>query len=452
MSIHYSFRKVTAHTGSARNFLERYCLAAIANRGRLGRLDPEFSAALMTYIADERNLRLALEHVEQAGGPSVGVDGLRARDLSRQEQWELIRQTSQQLLAGTYRRGELLPKQVPKRPGSTQTRTIHLQTLTDRMVARGVVQIVQPLLNEKADRLSFCRFGRGPQLAIAKASQLLAQEHRTTWIVEDLANAFDNVPQARLGQILRSQLPNEEVCELALQMVNAPSRRGILQGSALSPLLLNVYLDHVIHLPWQRRFPEVPLLRYVDDLLIAARPEDAAPELYAELRRLAVAAGFALKRGEAQAVSDLSRHEATWLGYAVGLNEGGVSLRVRSFDACDPAELAANRAQLLAAFVRLHARPHSWQYVPAVLQGKLERLAPTFPHVDVRSISQRLVAAAEAAGFDVLGGAEAQVQQWESAYRRYQQMAERIDLRLADVAPQAMTTGPDEWGPDDVPF
>ena len=34
----------------------------------------------------------------------------------------------------------------------------------------------------------------------------------------------------------RWSIPNDDVCKLALQMVNAPSRRGILQGSALSPL------------------------------------------------------------------------------------------------------------------------------------------------------------------------------------------------------------------------
>ena len=71
-------------------------------------------------------------------------------------------------------------------------------------------------------------------------------------VVEDIKDAFTRVPLNRLLDVLNIYVPSEEVLQLIRRLLDTGKRHGIRQGGPLSPLLLNLYLHHVLDVPWQK--------------------------------------------------------------------------------------------------------------------------------------------------------------------------------------------------------
>ena len=51
----------------------------------------------------------------------------------------------------------------------------------------------------------------------------------------------------------------------------------------MSPLLMTIFLDTVIDRPWRRLHPDVPLLRYMDDVAILCNDGDACTYAHKKL-------------------------------------------------------------------------------------------------------------------------------------------------------------------------
>jgi len=98
----------------------------------------------------------------------------------------------------------------------------------------------------------------------------LAKNGCRYWLTHDLKDAFCNIPVPRLLNVVSSWLPCPTL-EKFLSLILPPRSRslhGVKQGGAVSSLALEVYLTHFLHRPWRERFPDRPLIRYADDLLV----------------------------------------------------------------------------------------------------------------------------------------------------------------------------------------
>ena len=132
---------------------------------------------------------------------------------------------------------------------------------------------------------------------------------------EDIADAFGSVPHTRLLEALHAHDLDDAVIALIATIIGTMGKsRGLAQGSPLSPLLLNAYLDQ----KWSQIFSPIPLVRYADDLLLFAQIENAhvARQAQLHLRDLLVPAGMPIKKdGSEQAITDLTSTSSVWLGY-----------------------------------------------------------------------------------------------------------------------------------------
>jgi CRISPR-associated endonuclease Cas1 len=151
--------------------------------------------------------------------------------------------------------------------------------------------VLHELLSEPIDRtleVAAVGFRRGlsVQTAVARVRELLGQGYR--YVVEsDIEDFFPAINIARVETLLDGILPpaDSTTRQLLGKLLRAPylengrlnpRTQGLAQGSPLSPLLANLYLD---------RFDEAfnnldaKLVRYADDFVILARTREAAERL-----------------------------------------------------------------------------------------------------------------------------------------------------------------------------
>jgi retron-type reverse transcriptase len=413
-----------SHQGRPGDFLRRHAVeAAEAARGT-AKTKKTFVAKLLPRAADSRNLRLAWGYLAAEGGQAPGLDGLRF-DLEDHEVWQLVRTLGTSLKDDTYRPGEDRRVAIPKSNG-VGTRVLSIPSVIDRLVQRAVVQVVQPfvdpLLGEHC--LGF-RPGLGINEALALAERLAVGGDRWVWLAEDLKNAFDNVRQERLLDVLRTLLPDEGVMRLLGRLVRTDSGIGVRQGGPASPLLLNVYLNHFLDRRWNKMFPGVPLLRWADDVLILCRTKQEALTAYQGLRRLLLPTGMRLKGTPEQAVIDLQGGaEIVWLGYRICKAEGGlkVSLTERSW------RRLSERLELC------HEKDCSSIRAVEAILGWTDAMGPCLPAVNADRAYARVVSLARDLAFDELPPAEEVRRCWRQAYRRWVRCRKQSGRALGDCA------------------
>jgi group II intron reverse transcriptase/maturase len=421
---HYRPELVAAHTGDCESFLHRHALVAHDAVQQGAHQVRSLGAHLLGWIADARNLRLAWDYLAHNGGQAPGPSRRRFADFENQETWEYVRVIGKAIQYGSYRPGPVRRKDIPKGAGRGD-RTLTIANIEDRVVARAVVQIIQPLYDPTFDENSFgFRPGRGRQLALAHAMTVTKQQERCVWLVEDLKQAFDRVPHGRLLDVLRMRLP-ENVVQLIERIIHNDSGRGLPQGSPLSPLLLNIYLDHFLDTRWRQLHPDLPLLRYADDLLILCHTEQEARSARPDLEQLLTPAAMLLKHCE-DSVSNLTLGQhAEWLGYQVA-HKGRLTVTIAesSWDGL--------RERLVLA----HSKPQSPLRAYSTIRSWILQQAPCYADTDWAQAYVRLVETAKELDFDEIPSRNLVLSRWRRAYARWRRLSR--DTGEGDVvrAPQ----------------
>ena len=204
-------------------------------------------------------------------------------------------------------------------------------------------------------------------------------------------------------------------------------RRGLKQGGPLSPLALELYLNHVLDGPFRRAGHDVRLLRYADDLLVACPDERAAAEADAELRRLLTPAGLRLKDPLDGARRDLRHESAQWLGFRLRLD--GARFRI---------ELGpATFAKLDARFRLAHAKSRPAERAVAILEQWATQFGPCARWEDRDAATAGALARARACGFEESLPVRDMEAAWESAASRW-----RATLRSVRRTPAFLEGGP----------
>lgn len=258
---------------------------------------PEGIAAQAASIP---NLSRAWLHIKQRQ-PGPGIDKVTVERYARAEAAN-IKRLSEALLSGRWK-----PKPGLKlKLKSDEQRRITIPTIEDRIVQRALSKALSPVYEQVflASNLAY-RPGRSVQSAIGQIHEAILSG-RYTWAVRtDITQFFDRIDQRRLMMLLeQDQMPEQLrrwIRQLllagALEHVSVVALEGVGQGSALAPLLSNIYLRQL-----DEQLHDEPMLslRYADDLLLLCADRTSALEAQAKVASAVSALGLSLNLRKTQ--------------------------------------------------------------------------------------------------------------------------------------------------------
>ncbi|MGI9468850.1 MAG: reverse transcriptase/maturase family protein, partial [Rubripirellula sp.] len=248
--------------------------------------------------------------------------------------WDWLRGLQTALLNQEFTTGKYRTYKIPK-PGKQGFRTIEVPDTETRIVSKTMLDVLRPLLDPSFYPLSIgFRPGRSRLHGIAAAEQLV-KRGLTHWVKCDIRDAFGQIPKPTLLEVLKSRLKGSSIMWLIEEVLGKDRKRGIPQGVAISPLAMNVYLDHFLDAWWVENFPETCLVRYADDILIACPSRQSAIDAFNALDQRARTIGMPIKEKLTDALFDLNSGDVVeWLGFQIKLTQDELdfSLGVNSWD------------------------------------------------------------------------------------------------------------------------
>jgi len=234
------------------------------------------------FVISKRVVWEAYERVKANRG-AAGVDEVSIAEFERDLKGNLYKLWNR-MSSGSYFPPPVRVVEIPK-PGGRGLRTLGVPTVSDR-IAQTVVRLylepeVEPVFHP--DSYGY-RPGRSALDAVAACRKRC---WRYDWVIDlDICSFFDSLDH---DLVLRAVAHHTDLRWILLYVerwLKAPLQRedGILigrdrgtpQGSAVSPLLANLFLHYAFDAWMVREFPDVPFERYADDIVTHCATEAQA--------------------------------------------------------------------------------------------------------------------------------------------------------------------------------
>ena len=227
-----------------------------------------------------------------------GVDGQNFADVEAYGVQRWLGELALALRNEEYRPDPIRRVFIPKANG--KLRPLGISTLRDRVCMTAAMLVLEPIFEADLPPEQYAyRPGRNAQQAVIEVEETLFRGHPEV-VDADLADYFGSIPHAELMLSLARRIVDARVLHLIKMWLECAveetddrgrktrtteakdQRRGIPQGSPISPLLANLYMRRFV-LGWKKLGLEQSLgsriVTYADDLVILCRRGQAEEAL-----------------------------------------------------------------------------------------------------------------------------------------------------------------------------
>lgn len=235
---------------------------------------------MIEQVLNVRNLTKAAYQVVKNKG-SAGIDKMPVKELLNYLRTH--RQSlREEILNGKYRAQAIKGVEIPKSNG--KTRMLGVPTVLDRMLQQAVSQVIvlrfEPTFKDHSYGF---RPGKNAHQAVTQSQKYINDGYQ--YIVDiDLKNFFDEVDHCLVLQLVYNKIKCAATMRLIRKWLKAPvmingklskRKKGMPQGSPLSPLLSNILL-HELDCEFEKR--NLKYVRYADDFSIYSKSKREATE------------------------------------------------------------------------------------------------------------------------------------------------------------------------------
>jgi RNA-directed DNA polymerase len=248
-----------------------------------------------------------LAHAYAQCRSNKGAPGVDGQDFADIDAYGVQRWLGEQALAlreETYQPEPIRRVWIPKANG--KRRPLGISTVRDRVCMSAAMRVLEPIFEADLPSEQYAyRPGSNAQQAAIEVKDTLFYDHPDI-VDADLADYFGSIPHAELLKSVARRVVDRRVLHLIKQWLECPveetddrgrktrtteakdQRRGIPQGSPISPLLANLYMRRFV-LAWKQRGLARRLgskiVTYADDLVILCR-KGKAEEALRQLREI----------------------------------------------------------------------------------------------------------------------------------------------------------------------
>jgi group II intron reverse transcriptase/maturase len=226
----------------------------------------------------------------KANQGSAGVDGVSIGEFEKDLRNNLYKIWNR-MSSGTYFPPPVKAVEIPKAHGGG-TRVLGVPSVADRVaqtVVAGVLEArVEPIFHPDS-------YGYRPKRSALDAVGVCRQRcWKYDWVVElDIRKFFDSVPHDLIVRAVEANTDLPWVVLYVKRWLVAPLAlpdgalqdrdRGTPQGSAISPVLANLFLHYAFDAWMARVFPAMPFERYADDAVVHCSSRGQAERVLAAI-------------------------------------------------------------------------------------------------------------------------------------------------------------------------
>lgn len=259
----------------------------------------ELKASGKPFVIAKRAVWEAYEKVRAKKG-APGVDAVSLAVFEKDLKNNLYKIWNR-MSSGTYFPPPVRAVEIPKTGGGV--RVLGVPTVGDRIAqtvaARVIEAEVEPIFHPGSYGY---RPGRSP---VDAAAVCRTRCWKYDWVIDlDIRKFFDTVPWDLLLKAVAAHTDQPWVLLYVQRWLKAPLQlpdgtlqerdRGTPQGSAVSPVLANLFLHYAFDRWMAKNFPAVPFERYVDDVVVHCVSERQARQVLAEITKRMTQVGLEL--------------------------------------------------------------------------------------------------------------------------------------------------------------
>ena len=228
---------------------------------------------LYVHVCKMETLRAAYQMAKSNEG-APGSDGVTFEAIEVQGVEVFLGQIQSELQRRCYVPQRPRRREIPKE-GGHKVRTLSIPSIRDRVVQGALKLIMEPVFEADFQPGSYgYRPRRTAHAALVRVAEAIALG-KTHVIDLDLKSYFDGIRHHLLLEKVARRINDEDVMHLLKLLLKANGKRGVGQGSVLSPLLSNLYLNEVDRMLERAKeytrfgqYTGIEYARFADDLVV----------------------------------------------------------------------------------------------------------------------------------------------------------------------------------------
>lgn len=221
------------------------------------------------------------------GGQAAGIDQESWKDFEAKGVERQLYVVWNRLSSGSYHPQAVREVEIPKKNG--RMRKLGIPTVRDRIAQQVVKDYMEKRVDKKFHKNSY---GYRPM----KSSHEALEEVRKNclekdWVIDlDISNFFDEIDHELMLKAVEAMHDERWVrvytkrwLEMKVERGDGQQYdrggRGTPQGGVISPLLANLFLHFALDQWLSKNYPQVPFVRYADDVVVHCRSKQEAEEV-----------------------------------------------------------------------------------------------------------------------------------------------------------------------------